>query len=453
VSGVATVDVGEARRGRHRRPARAGLWIALGWIAVAVTLQLLRQEGAPAIDTLWGEDGKVFLANALREGPLAPVLDPYAGYIHVLPRLVGALVSFLPLRAAAVAFSVIPALIVALLSIYVFVVSKEILRTTIARGALALLVVVPPPGAYETTATLTAIQWNLLLPCFLALALRPKSTAHAVTSTVIGGLTALSAPISLVLVPLSMWRLVRGAPGGERAVQATFLAGAAVQLVLSLLAEEGPRYPTDPAHLPGLFALRVAAGTVVGKGLLGELWPVLHWGLAVAGGGVLLGVVVVCFRHRARGGSLLLLALAASAAMHAVPVFLRGTWPLMPIGDELTRNGARWEVAPVLLFALVLVALADRAWVARTTASMGIAVVLALALGTATVTSFRDDNWRSAGPRWSRSLDVVAERCVGRTEIWVRVTPPSWRARLPCDRLAPTEATARGASTDPRSAG
>jgi hypothetical protein len=69
---------------------------------------------------------------------------------------------------------------------------------------------------------------------------------------------------------------------------------------------------------------------------------------------------------------------------------------------------------------------------------VSIAVLIVTALAVATITSFRDQNLRSPGPRWSHALDAAAERCVDRTEVRVPITPRPWVSRLPCTRLVTT---------------
>ena len=50
-----------------------------------------------ARNTLWAEDGRNFIQDAVNHGPLASLAIPYAGYLHTIPRLIAAVtVSFVP---------------------------------------------------------------------------------------------------------------------------------------------------------------------------------------------------------------------------------------------------------------------------------------------------------------------------------------------------------------------
>ncbi|MCY1077930.1 hypothetical protein [Archangium lansingense] len=64
-------------------------------------LLLVRSHERLARAHLWAEDGSLFLREALERGA-APILEPYAGYLHVLPRILAVLFAQLPLEFFAV---------------------------------------------------------------------------------------------------------------------------------------------------------------------------------------------------------------------------------------------------------------------------------------------------------------------------------------------------------------
>ena len=64
------------------------LLVALG-LACAVVAWL--RLPAIAHDTFWAEDGRTFVSQAALGGP-GVLLQPYAGYLHTIPRLVAAVV-------------------------------------------------------------------------------------------------------------------------------------------------------------------------------------------------------------------------------------------------------------------------------------------------------------------------------------------------------------------------
>ncbi len=61
-------------------------------VLVAATLLAWSRLSPVARDTLWAEDATRFLHVDDRDGLGATLLRPYAGYLHVVPRLLAALV-------------------------------------------------------------------------------------------------------------------------------------------------------------------------------------------------------------------------------------------------------------------------------------------------------------------------------------------------------------------------
>jgi hypothetical protein len=405
-----------------------------GWLVAATLLQLLRQRGVPAVDTIWAEDGTKWLTEAWLEGPIGAFAEPYAGYYHGLPRLLGGAISLVPLRWSAATLAVVSAAIVAALAAFVYGQSEEVIETRWARGLLALLVVVPPPGAWETTANITNLQWNLLYPCFWALAVAPRSRGWTVAATLVVAVTALSAPVSIVFVPLAVWAWLRWPGGRGRVVGGVFLLGTAVQVVISLSQGAPEGHETHLVDLAPLYAVRVGAGLLLGEPALVRLWPGLGWGLALIGGAVaaLLALGAVAERDRRIP---LVIAAAGSFVSFAVPVYLRGTSLITP-GQDLVLNGSKWVLGPMLLLATVLVGLADRppgpGWM-----RVPVRVLIAGSLAFAAVTSYSATTSRSEGPRWSGTIETATGEChrTGAAAVDVPVTPKGFSATIPCERL------------------
>jgi hypothetical protein len=69
--------------------------VAVAVLCGATLLHLARQRGVPVRNSLWAENGRVFLSDAIRDFP-GTLLDQNGGYIHVVPRLVGGVVAALP---------------------------------------------------------------------------------------------------------------------------------------------------------------------------------------------------------------------------------------------------------------------------------------------------------------------------------------------------------------------
>ncbi|WP_224246290.1 hypothetical protein [Hyalangium gracile] len=75
-------------------------WVVPLTFLLCLGVLLLRSRGRLIHAHLWAEDGALFLADALARG-YGATLEQYAGYFHVLPRLLAATFTLLPLEAFA----------------------------------------------------------------------------------------------------------------------------------------------------------------------------------------------------------------------------------------------------------------------------------------------------------------------------------------------------------------
>lgn len=216
------------------RPA-AGVMFALCAAAL-----LLKSPDAFGNPQFWAEDGAVFFQQ--QPAGAAPAwLQPYAGYLHLLPRLVAWLATFAPL---AVVPAVYAYLSLAVNAACVASLAQRLLPSKLALAALAGVLLVPTSG--EVFGTLTNSQWFLqlflLAWCFLPGGPRHGALRVALALAVL--VAALTGPFSLLLAVLHAlalvvalaWRDLRpwlgaiAADGGRERLAALWL-GAAAQAV------------------------------------------------------------------------------------------------------------------------------------------------------------------------------------------------------------------------------
>ena len=79
-----SIFVAEGRAEPSRREVLTG---ALGVLALAIVAGM---RASAVTTTMWAEDGRVFLGDALGHGSLRSLFRGYNGYSHVVPRLVAA---------------------------------------------------------------------------------------------------------------------------------------------------------------------------------------------------------------------------------------------------------------------------------------------------------------------------------------------------------------------------
>lgn len=65
--------------------------VALLSYFLAILIAILRRPDFVTNPQFWAEDGRVWFQQAYNEGVLHALLQPYAGYYHLLPRVSGAL--------------------------------------------------------------------------------------------------------------------------------------------------------------------------------------------------------------------------------------------------------------------------------------------------------------------------------------------------------------------------
>lgn len=91
--------------GTFRFGGREGAIVLVAFLALVGALQLFRAGPTETLSSLWAEDGPVFLGGALWHGFFDNVTTTYAEYLVLVPRLIGELGAWLPLRDAPLAMN------------------------------------------------------------------------------------------------------------------------------------------------------------------------------------------------------------------------------------------------------------------------------------------------------------------------------------------------------------
>jgi hypothetical protein len=401
--------------------------------------------------TLWAEDGRDFLAGA-QAG--VPVVAPYQGYLHVLPRTIATLVTaFVPVEDWAIAMSAASVIVVAAVGVLIYTVSASLGLFRVTRAALAGITVLAPAVPSELLGNTANLHWFLLWAgpwLFLA---RPRSRLTSVLLGIVALIAAATEIQLLVFAPLLLWRW-RDRRRLPIAVGA--LVGLAAQVTVTLTfprARYTEGYPDALTTVDGLLLhVAGAAWTSPARPLLEAIaahgWTVAWlWLLPF----VVVGALVIVFSRRLRG---LVVALLASAVVIFVAGFvlnLGSEYDLAGLrGDELLQvRNLRHGVVPSMLLLAVLVIGMDVAWRravdgrgARRVLSAVAAGMLAIALVTAAIASFdfTGKSARSGGPEWAQSVRHAARECAAGAdahEVSVKTAPAgaTWQLTVSCARL------------------
>lgn len=368
-------------------------------VAAATGVSLVRQAGA--LDTMYAEDGAIFLAGAYQES--SAVFSLYAGYLHIGPRVIAELVALLPAGLAAAALALSAAVITALLALVVFQASGDVLDAKLARYLVSAVTVVVPVGHEELPNSIANLHWPALYVLFWLLVAKQSWFRNVLIV-----LIALSDVMSAVFVPLAVWRLVKRR---EPWPLAALGAGLAVQAVAMALGSGGRAFEPEPVKWLPWYAVRALP-----PGVLGERWfgsdVDTRWLLLTGLAWVVVGVFVALGKFTSLAG----LAFAHSVAVYALPVALSG------------QATPRYAAAPaMLLFAGLTVMLIPHA---RFTWARHAFVVFCILVWTF---SLRLPSERSEGPRWSASVASVS--CAPGELVSIPISPPGWQVVLPCEAL------------------
>jgi hypothetical protein len=427
--------------------------LIVGFVLVATVVQLSRQTGEPLVDTMWAEDGHIFLTEAIENPSPVLVADP-AGPLHASARLVAMVAALVPIHEAAMTTRVLAALTVSLLAAYTFFASRELIPSWVGRAALAVLTAALPSAGLETNASTTNLHWYFFVPCFLALLHRPRTRAEEVAAWFVIVVGVLSEGIVLLLAPMALYRVWKPEARGDRARGVTFVALCLVQLAVIVTdngdgAQESLRYggPVIYEAIPGLYGMRVVAPLIIGEKGVSEVVGRfdIYPGRLAAAVTVVFAIALVAYiwwgrRDLPRRGWLII-ALVYSGAVYLSSTVGRGnTKGILPTADGYVTTGARYMLVPTLLLGLVVIALLSQrdprvppwAWSA-------LQVVALVAASVIVVANLRMDTPASDGPTWSEEVQVTKEFCeeTGVEEADVRIAPRflPWVVVVPCDDL------------------
>lgn len=424
---------------------RRSLGYAAGFVA-GLGYLLFIPAGRSHLTHVWAEDGARFLVDALARPMGTNLVTPYAGYLHLVPRLCAQLVALLPLPVASVGLAVTAAVLRAAVAVFVFAASGGHIRTGWIRLGLAAAVVLLPAGNAETLDNLANLHWFLLYGAFWALLWRPARRWQNVLAAVVLLLAAASDPLVLGLAPIAAARIVLPR-WRDRLPVLGFGIGAAAQ-VTALLNADRLAYsaqPIDPRQ--GALAGLMRVPLVMFSGTDPVPWLYQWFGYVpalVALAGALALTVVAIVRGTPAGRFLGVAGLVASASLTAIELVVNWSPALGVDQPGVVALGQRYSIAPCL-FLLTAVsagldALPDRGYLQATVrlavpAVVGAAIAGQLLLGSGQL----------LGPSWRQAVSDAAHQCAdGRSMAMIQHNPPGWFFGLVCTRLVPGSAQVAG---------
>lgn len=402
----------------------AGLAVAAG-----TAVLLFRQTGVGALDTLYAEDGTIFLGEAARRTFPGSLFTPYMGYLHLVPRLVAEGAAAAGPERAATFFAIGAAAIVSSLALVVYCATAGHIRSVPLRALLAASVVLLPLGQEEVFNNVANIHWFLIFTSAWVLLWDPESTAGQAVGALVLVLGGLSDPLMAVLLPIALLRAWSRRDRRGRLLPAAYGIGLLGQLAGMAItgAERQGLEPTfDAARVAGWYAYNVMGRAVVGTAGAPGPSSLFGWMAAAVVAVSAAAAIAALLKRRAA------LPLAAAVLAGTSGVFFLAT--VVPTGNVTPR----YSVVPALLGLSGAAVLADRlrpVLRARTVAAAGSVALVILVLGWAA--NLREPNRRSDGPRWSDGVAAARASCTrGATgAVEIPISPDGWEVVLPCQEL------------------
>lgn len=330
-----------------RRPPALyqNLWVSLATIALAGVILILRRPDALLAPQFFAEDGVIFFLNAYENGPKA-IVESYAGYLHVAPRLIAWFANhFDPLWIPAIynytAWAVAVLVVAAIFSPRIRLPAKSFLAISVA--------LVPHTG--EVLISFTNIQWWLALALvLLLLAEDARKPVEYFGDLFVLVLCGLSGPFLIFLFPLYVVRALvrRGFVSFSYAVLAGLTAAVQALSLYQHRAAFMQTAPPDVGRLLSGFAGRIFATFGAGYGL-----PSFPSNSLLIGGGVILAAGVFWLALRPGEWRLQRSYLALAAACFVIPVGVKFYHDAATIAAP--ENGDRYFFLPHVLLGWLLV--------------------------------------------------------------------------------------------------
>jgi hypothetical protein len=404
----------EKARGTRRWLIAAAYLVCL---IAGAALSLARYVGAPPWKTIYAEDLPVYLVEALAN-PWRSLFTPYAGYLQLVPRMLGQLMSMLPLHDAAAGFAISGALITSFCALFIFRVSTGHVRHPLMRGLLALSVLLLPVALLQIANSGVNTPWYLLIALFWAMLWRPRSAGAMVGAAVIGFAAATSNITAVVFAVLVVARLIALPRLREQAVTAGWLVGCLVQLPYFLNSGSSPTSRLSKLATPGQSVTFYGHDVVLPAFGWHLSWVVRNWwdrnyALLLIGGllAIVVAVILVTGIARVRAFTVAALAFGFLFAVFSATV----TWWVTINGVKAyTEPGARYTCLPILLISAVLIVAVDSRFMSQARwrpVSVAAAIGLIAVLCAGWIPDFRYLAGRTTAPLWAPKLSHWLDTC------------------------------------------
>lgn len=178
-------------------------------IVIAIFILIIRKSDSLSNPQFWAEDGAIFFTQQYEYGS-ASIFTPYAGYLHIVPRLIAIFAdSFF-------SYANIPAVYNYMCLFITIIVIANCFSPRLQlpfKPLLALSIVIVPQTLNEVFFNITNLQWILCILLILVLLKDPPNKKYGnyrlqvISDFFIIIFAGLTGPFLIILFPLFAWRL------------------------------------------------------------------------------------------------------------------------------------------------------------------------------------------------------------------------------------------------------
>jgi hypothetical protein len=360
----------EGSHAHRRRDVLIVVLVALAWAGVIA----LRRPDVFTRPQFWAEDGTVWYAQAYNHPGIARVVEPYGGYLQLVPRIAGLASQLVDFTAAPLLMAVLALLVQTIAP--VFLLSDRFAWAVPRRGVRIVLaaLLVAVPNQMEVHVNVSNSQVHLALLAFLVLLAEPRAArawrAFDATCLLASGF---SGPFCILLLPVALlcwwhrrdrWSFVRLACVAIPAlVQVAVLARSSSRPFMPTSPSLTPRarttpYGATPGNLLRIFGGQIVVGSLAGWRTYAALQPGTFTAhpwlpalLGLAGVALLLRAALVSHSFALR--LLLLFATLNMSAALASPMIFGGQplWVML----QIPGAGQRYWYSMTLAFLVTIV--------------------------------------------------------------------------------------------------
>ena len=346
----------------RERLVRACLEI-LAVLAAAVAM-LFRVAHIPAWDLVYAEDNGVFLVGALAHP--WHLLTPFGGYLELVPRILGQIVSLLPLLDAPRIYAASGALIAAVCALFTYHASEGYIRSPWLRAMLGAALILLPLAPIEMADSGVTSPWYLLPTAFWAVMWRPRTSWGMLAAALMAFAAASSEVVVIIYIPLLVVRIIALPRWREHAVTIGFLLGLLTQALTILFT-----YSQHAQRLNGYSPLLASVKFYFHAFVLRSVgWHLSWWlqrplglnGATAVVGAFLLAVlawVLITGDKQVRVFAVLatVTGFVEVIAVASVPGPPGGGWVAREVAIPAFQPGSRYDALPVMLLdAMVIIA-------------------------------------------------------------------------------------------------